>query len=326
MLRRREFAQLQECLERDGLPRDLHFPMQERRYVLEPTRDVGHGGTVTRSWVLYTPRQWAHRDAAAIAGLKVPSEVARRRRFHAAVSRFAEAAWRRHWELREAGKDPRAAEYRELEALQFEMTGLRMRTSDLPGAADNALWASTRPTAGWPSVPTARQALASALPALRRLHPDGLVFWLQGTAITERDEVEDWYVQVRPPDGPGCWSYHVRWGVLHDPGRRNELDWSRRPALVRLKDPDLPPFGDSDVAVSSAAEAGGAAFCARTGARLGGVRLERPGGGELAWQIHYTLWEPPFPMMHATVDSSALAVRQIREEDRPRQYRIEQHG
>jgi hypothetical protein len=237
------------------------------------------------------------------------------------VARFADAAWRRFSELREAGRDPRAAELREVERLWHEMTKLRMRTSPLSGAMTNPLYASERPTAGWPGVPTARQALESALPALRRLHPGVLLFWLQGTDLTEQNEPETWYVKLRPSDGAGAWDYSIRLGVLHGPGHHYGTDWRGRPALFPVD--ELPDFVDSDLAIARAAAAGGDAYCARTGARLGGLSLERGGTGELVWRLHYTLHEPPYPLLTARVDALTGEVTSVEEEDRPRQYRIE---
>src|SRR4051812_5269848 len=113
----RQFAALQRCLVTAGLLDDLYSPRKEQRRVVEPAREGGPRGAVYRTVRVYSPLEWAHRDAAAVARLRVPSEIRRRAWFGREAHRFQTAVMRRLRELREPGSDPHADEVHEVEAL-----------------------------------------------------------------------------------------------------------------------------------------------------------------------------------------------------------------
>lgn len=95
-----EFADLQRCWERHGLPQDLYYPAEEERTVVEPVEK--YGGTV-RMYRSYSPLQWAHRDHAAIEAQPIPTEEQRRERFAEECDRFSQALMLRAFEALEPG-------------------------------------------------------------------------------------------------------------------------------------------------------------------------------------------------------------------------------
>lgn len=99
----REFAKLQDCLEKAGLPRNLYYPASELRTAVVP---VEHLGGVVMARRGYSPLQWVRRMASAGEVPRVPSEQERLKLYWEAISRFAPAAIRRYQELREPGREP----------------------------------------------------------------------------------------------------------------------------------------------------------------------------------------------------------------------------
>lgn len=95
-----EFAELQNCWEAHGLPRDLFYPASEQHELIEP---VEFAGGVIRWLQRYTPRRWEERMRITGPEPVIPSTEKRNQAFLEASSRFSQAALLREMELREAG-------------------------------------------------------------------------------------------------------------------------------------------------------------------------------------------------------------------------------
>jgi hypothetical protein len=94
-----QFAEVQAAWEREGLPRDLYYPLSEERVVVEPTEQ--DEGRVILAYRRYSPLCWALRDEAVIAALRVPSEEERKQAFTEAWMQFMGTINCRLAELRE---------------------------------------------------------------------------------------------------------------------------------------------------------------------------------------------------------------------------------
>lgn len=94
-----EFAEVQAAWEREGLPRDLYYPLSGERVVVEPTEL--YGGGVILAYRRYSPLCWALREEAVIAALHVPSEEERKQAFSQSWMQFMGTINRRLAELRE---------------------------------------------------------------------------------------------------------------------------------------------------------------------------------------------------------------------------------
>lgn len=116
MLSRAQFLALQDCWEEQMLPRDLYFPADQQRVVVEPVR--GFGG-VYRTEKRYTPRQWEQRAQASATFASVPAEDERARAFLSAWTSFSNALMLRILQLSEPGGDAEAADERDRLAKLF---------------------------------------------------------------------------------------------------------------------------------------------------------------------------------------------------------------
>lgn len=284
-----QFAMVQEHLLEADLPRDLYFPLLEQREVVEPAES---NGGIVRQLHVYSPQQWAHRDAAAIAARRVPAEDERRRAFDRAYDAFKRALMLRLGELREPGARPEAEEVRDLEDLfvqvmyNWQLNALRLRGQE----ERVAQWRATArhaPTAGWRRTPTAFEALESALPALRRLHADGHVRTLVSGGSGSDGLVYRWTLWLYVPADDRDQIYDLVDGVLVGPGRTHEPHWREAATILDVRQGGRPALLDSDEARRVADAAGGGAFNERCGKRSAGMRLRGDAEGGFTWEVFY---------------------------------------
>jgi hypothetical protein len=282
-----QFVVLQRCLVAADLPADLYYPWEEQRRVVEPVKEPGPRGAVYRGVVAYSPRQWAHRDPATVAKLRVPGEAERRARFGRDAHRFQRAILRRMRELREPGRDPRSDEVHAVEALLRPTTYAWMQA----GGHGRPELRPLEPSAGWAGRPTALQAMTSSLPALRRLHGDGLVRMLMSQGTRSDGTIRTWILHLWVPSEGRGYRYAIINGVPHEPPSVDVRDLGTPPILRLAGDP---PAGvlDSDAARDRALAAGGAAFCAEHGAALGGMVLGFNRDGRLRWSVSFGRFFP----------------------------------
>lgn len=284
-----QFAMVQEHLLEADLPRDLYFPLLEQREVVEPAES---NGGIVRQLHVYSPQEWAHRDAAAIAARRVPTEDERRRAFDRAYDAFKRALMLRLGELREPGARPEAEEVRDLEDLfvqvmyNWQVNALRLRGQE----ERVAQWRATArhaPTAGWRRTPTAFEALESALPALRRLHADGHVRTLVSGGSGSDGLVYRWTLWLYVPADDRDQIYDLVDGVLVGPGRTHEPHWREAATILDVRQGGRPALLDSDDARRVADAAGGGAFNERCGKRSAGMRLRGDAEGGFTWEVFY---------------------------------------
>ncbi len=284
-----QFALLQERLLAAGLPRDLYYPWNQERRVVEP---VEMFGGIMRGVRSYSPLQWAHRDPAKIAAIRVPSEEERRERFANESYQFQQALHRRLHELREPGKDWQSDEVRELEELVVSVSVARSAPSTPNGALRRL---RSRPTAGWSEPPTTFQALQTALPTLRRLHRNGWIWQIFSQGRRSDGTIERWVVNMWVPDVGQDVSYPIVDGVVFGPPHMSPVDTSGMPMIMRLADGQASSLLDSSDVWELALGAGGRDFAERVGARPGEMRLRGNSEGRLVWSVS---WGRFFP--HAT--------------------------
>jgi hypothetical protein len=125
-----QFAELQDCWERYGLPRDLYYPSQERRVVVEP---VERYGGVFRVYQRYSPRRWANRDLAMIQAIRVPSDPERAESFIRSCEEFARRLLLRRFELSEPGRERDDDEIKALLELQRDTYAVAHRARQEQG-------------------------------------------------------------------------------------------------------------------------------------------------------------------------------------------------
>ncbi len=109
-----QFAAMQNCLESEGLPRDLYYPASEARVLEEP---VEYMGGVILGHRRYSPLQWARRDASNLPPLRLPSEEQQALRFFESCQRFLEALELRCAQLQRSDKQDDRQELQEVDAL-----------------------------------------------------------------------------------------------------------------------------------------------------------------------------------------------------------------
>jgi hypothetical protein len=109
-----QFAALQACLVRAGLPADLYYPETQTHWAIEPVR---RWGGVVLARVPYSPAARARRDATSLGEMRPPSEADRARAFSAACARFARVTDGRLRAVRAAGVAEDSEEVRDLKAI-----------------------------------------------------------------------------------------------------------------------------------------------------------------------------------------------------------------
>jgi hypothetical protein len=263
-----------------GLPADLYYPVAERRLIVEPQRVPWHDA-VLRASRYYSPRQWEHRDHAAIAALRVPTDEERRERLREASSEYGKALARRMRELAEPPGTGR--ESPEMDAVM----DLQRRIAALLDP-EGRVSPPHVPTAGWPSPPTARQSLESSLPALRRLHPDGEIVQIVAYRVDVQGQASFWEIDVWDPASGRRIDYRVIGGVPHVPRVNTNVAPRTRHRIMRLSSRSIRSFLDSDEAWRRAEEAGGRAFREQVGSTRSHVDLNPTrGSSALTWRVTY---------------------------------------
>jgi hypothetical protein len=122
-----EFEQLQDEWNRLGLPRDLYYPIEEQKLVIEPAEAYG---TVIRSQRAYTPLQWLHRNETSTKELRVPDEAERVERFVREANEFMQSLGRRMYEINEPGGNPDRRGLAIMSRLMLVIGGLIQRERD----------------------------------------------------------------------------------------------------------------------------------------------------------------------------------------------------
>jgi len=144
-LRPELFTTLQAFWPSVGLPRDLYFPFEAERAVIEPVKRFGG---VVLGKALYSPLRWARRESGAYQPLPLPTEGERRVALLVACGDFMGRLARRHAELVEPGRESDHEELQMVEALQrdvselMKQTLLRQRREGAEQGQDNAGHAS----------------------------------------------------------------------------------------------------------------------------------------------------------------------------------------
>jgi hypothetical protein len=287
-LRDEQFTILQDRLEQAGLPRDLYYPVLQQREVVEPTRSPF--GAVVRGLMFYSPRQWAARDAEAIAALEVPTDEQRRQRFAEALTSFRQQVLLWLVELREPGGPDKFDEtealgdlIRSLAAAESLARGFPMRDREYP-------------LSRFPTPPTALEAFRDSLRVLRRLHPDAHVWQLRSEKARPGKTIERWSVQLWSPSSEKTISYALVNGVLFGPAVESNIDARAAEPIWQISEDEPVAVLDSDVALERAELAGGAEFRSRTDSRLGELRLHGWNAERmLTWVASYGRRDPrPF--------------------------------
>lgn len=260
-----QFTILQDRLEQAGLPRDLYYPVLQQREVVEATRS--HFGAVVRGRMFYSPRQWAARDAEAIAALEVPTEEQRQQRFVEALWNFRRQVLLRLVELREPGSPDRFDETEALGDLIRSLGAAEALTRGFP------IRDREYPLSQWPSPPTALGAVRDSLPVLRRLHPDAYVWQLRSEKARHGKTIQRWSVQLWSPSSEKTISYALVNGVPFGPSVESNIDARAAEPIWHISEDEPAAILDSDAALERAELAGGAEFRSRTDGRLGELRL-----------------------------------------------------
>jgi hypothetical protein len=245
-----QFTTLQDRLEQAGFLRDLYYPVLQQREVVEPARSPF--GSVIRGLMLYSPRDWATRDAEAIAALEVPTEEQRRQRFAEALTNFRQQVLLRLVELREPGDPYR---FDETEALGNLIESLARADSLTRGSP---MRDREYPLSRWPSAPTALAALRDSLPVLRRLHPDAYVWQIRSEKARPGKTIERWSVQLWSPSSEKTISHALVNGVLFGPAVESNMDARAAEPIWQISEDEPVAVLDSDAALERAELAGGA--------------------------------------------------------------------
>jgi len=285
-LRPEEFVELQQRLTAAGLPPDLYYPILDQREVVEASRSHSGSGVV-RGVMFYSPLQWAARAATESQPLIVPSEDERARAFAAACNAFREALLLRMQQLREPGRPERSTEADELEDLFLPVQDLWVQSRGVDMDQQRRL-GYRDPIAGWPTPPSAFQSIASALPALRRLHPDAFVWQVFSKRARAEQPIRRWDLSLWVPSIERSMFYQLINGVLFGPGHESKIDASATAPIWPIERDEFPDLIDSPTILENVEAHGGREFRERTGGDLGELRLY---GGfhdeRIAWVASY---------------------------------------
>jgi hypothetical protein len=304
-----QFTILQDRLEQAGLPRDLYYPVLQQRELVEPTRSPF--GAVVRGLMFYSPRQWAARDAQAIAALDVPTEEQRLQRFVEALTHFRQQVLLRLVELREAGAPDN---FDETEALGDLIKSLAVAESLTRGFP---MRGREFPLSRWASPPTALEAVRDALPVLSRLHPDAYVWQIRSERAMPGKPIDRWSVQLWSPSSEKTISYALVNGVLFGPAAESNMDARAAEPIWMISEEEPASVLDSDVAIERAELAGGAEFRSRTDGRLGDLRLHGWNGERmLTWVASYGRRDPR-PLAGLTIWLNAATGELIGKQEPP---------
>jgi hypothetical protein len=274
-----QFVTLQDRLEQAGLPRDLYYSVLKQHEIIEPIQS--HLGVV-QGLRLYSPREWATRDAQAIAALDVPTEDERRQRFADALTNFRNAVLLRLQELYEPGAPDGIEETEALEELIGSLARADSRTRGFPFRDRE------HPLSRWAEPPAALAALRDNLPVLRRLNPGAFVWQIRSERARRGLPIERWSVELWSPSEEKSISYVLINGVLFGPGRESRIDARHVEPIWRISDDDPVGVLDSDAALDRAELAGGAEFRTRTNGTLGELRLHGWNAENLlTWVVSY---------------------------------------
>jgi len=284
-LRPEEFVELQSRLTSAGLPRDLYYPILDQREVIEPGPSMIGGGVVRRA-MFFSPLQWAARLADDnLPRLALPTEEERRRTFAEACDSFRNALMLRMEQLREPGQPERSDEVEQLEDLFLPVQELWLQARGVDVAQHHSL--RQEPVAGWTQPPSAFQAITTALPGLRRLHPDAYIWQLFSERARAERPIRRWNLSLWLPSRGRSIAYRVIDGVLFGPGSEFNIDASSAQRIWTIADDELPELIDSPTAFDRVEAEGGHGYRARTRGELGELRLYGLTDGQLSWLASY---------------------------------------
>jgi hypothetical protein len=188
-------------------------------------------------------------------------------------------------QLREPGQPERSDEAERLDGLFLPIQELWLQTRGVNTAQHRGL--RPEPLAGWAQPPSAFQAITTALPALRCLHPDAYIWQLFSERARAEQPIRRWKLSLWVPSRGRSMGYRVINGVLFGPGSEFNIDASATEAIWMIENDEPPELIDSAAVLERVGVHGGREYRKRTGGELGELRLYGSEDERLTWVASY---------------------------------------